>query len=104
MPNRQLALIAFIALFAGVASPAAAADQKPTHSTPLTAMALVKPIGAVCGNSAILDGPATPPPGSVVINPGTNLNDATMANPAGTTFYLTAGTHTLGSSEYGQVV
>lgn len=49
----------------------------------------------VCGNSAILDGPTSAPAGAITITPSTNLATATASAPAGTTFYLTAGTHTL---------
>lgn len=49
----------------------------------------------VCGNQAVLAGPTSAPAGAVVINPGTDLATATANAAAGTTFYLTAGTHTL---------
>ena len=62
------------------------------------------PRSAVCGNTEMLSGPATPPTGSVRVDPGQDLNMLTQARPAGTTFYLTTGTHTLGQSEFAQVV
>jgi hypothetical protein len=46
---------------------------------------------------ALLDGPTSAPAGAVTVNPGTDLNTVTAANAAGTTFYLTAGTHTFTS-------
>ena len=46
---------------------------------------------------ATLDGPSSAPGGAVTVNPGTDLNTVTQANVAGTTFYLTAGTHTFSS-------
>ena len=49
----------------------------------------------VCGNSSILNGPTTAPAGAVVVNPGTDVASLTSSRSAGTTFYLTAGTHTL---------
>jgi parallel beta-helix repeat protein len=49
----------------------------------------------VCGNSSILNGPATAPSGATIVNPGTDLASLTSSKSAGTTFYLTAGTHTL---------
>ncbi len=49
----------------------------------------------VCGNASVLNGPTSPPAGAVVVNPGTDLRALTSSRPAGTTFYLTAGTHTL---------
>lgn len=62
------------------------------------------PPAQICGNATILTGPATQPANSVRVDPGSNLNDITQANPAGTTFWLAPGTHTLGASEYGQVI
>lgn len=46
---------------------------------------------------ALLDGPTSAPGGAITVNPGTDLNTVTQANAAGTTFYLTAGTHTFSS-------
>ncbi|MDQ6727865.1 MAG: right-handed parallel beta-helix repeat-containing protein, partial [Actinomycetota bacterium] len=43
------------------------------------------PPAQVCGNAAILTGPASAPAGAVVVNPGQNLYDATQASPPGTT-------------------
>lgn len=52
-----------------------------------------------------LDGPGSAPGGAVTVNPGTDLNTVTQANSAGTTFYLTAGTHTFTSvGAFSQVV
>lgn len=52
---------------------------------------------------ALLAGPATSPPGAVVVTPGisSDLGSLTNANPAGTTFYLLAGHHVLGGSTPG---
>ena len=59
--------------------------------------------GAVCDHQ-----PAafpTAPAGAVVIDPGVDadLTAKTKASPAGTTFWLGPGTHTLGTDEFGQV-
>ncbi len=51
----------------------------------------------VCGNTSILNGPTSAQTGWVTVNPGTNLATLTSSSSAGTTFYLTAGTHTLPS-------
>jgi hypothetical protein len=61
------------------------------------------PPAQICGNIPLLSGPATQPPGSVRVNPGQNLQTATMANPPGTTFWLSPGTHTLGTDMFSQV-
>ncbi|MEA2828063.1 MAG: hypothetical protein QOG43_2502, partial [Actinomycetota bacterium] len=62
------------------------------------------PPAQICGNASILNGPATQPAGSVRVDPGQNLNTVTQAQPAGTTFWLAPGTHTLGSGQYNQVI
>jgi parallel beta-helix repeat protein len=50
---------------------------------------------AICGDASILNGPTAAPSGAITVNPGTDLAAATASKPSGTTFYLTAGTHTL---------
>src|SRR3712207_6401792 len=59
--------------------------------------------GPVCGHQ-----PAEyeqPPSGAVIVDPGVDgdLPAKTAAHPAGTTFWLRPGTHTLGNDEFGQV-
>ncbi len=75
-----------------------------TTAPPTQTTAPTTPPAQICGNTALLNGPATPPPGAVQVNPGQDLYDLTVANPAGTTFWLAPGTHTLAASAYGQVV
>ncbi|HEV2122111.1 MAG TPA: right-handed parallel beta-helix repeat-containing protein [Chloroflexota bacterium] len=58
----------------------------------------------VCGNTDLLSGPTTMPAGAVRVDPGQNVNEVTQSNPPGTTFWLAAGTHTLGPSEFGQII
>jgi len=62
------------------------------------------PPARICGNHAILDGPATAPPGAVTVTTSINLYDATQAAGPGTTFWLTPGVHTLGTNQYNQVI
>ncbi len=50
---------------------------------------------AICDDRAVLDGPSTAPAGAVVVTPGTDLSALVDAKPAGTTFWLAPGTHTL---------
>lgn len=47
----------------------------------------------------------SPPAGAVVVDPARDgdLAAATQAGPAGTTFWLKPGTHTLGADAFGQV-
>ncbi len=58
----------------------------------------------MCGSS-LLNGPATQPAGSVRVDPAVDydLQNKTLAHPAGTTFWLAPGTHTLGTDQFGQV-
>jgi Right handed beta helix region len=77
----------------------------------LSALVLLLPIparavslGAVCGNQ-----PAsypTPPAGAVLVDPAVDndLYTRTLSHPAGTTFWLRPGRHTLGTDSYGQVI
>jgi Right handed beta helix region len=53
---------------------------------------------AVCGTS-LLVGPSTAPAGAVTVSPGaTTIQDAISSHPAGTTYYLTAGTYSISAS------
>ncbi|WP_326568011.1 right-handed parallel beta-helix repeat-containing protein [Amycolatopsis rhabdoformis] len=56
---------------------------------------------AVCGTTVTEYSSA--PTGAVVVEPGHDLGALTQASPAGTTFWLKPGTHTLGTDAYGQV-
>lgn len=51
------------------------------------------PPAQICGNSSVLDGPATPPAGAVTVDVGDDLGTLTADHPAGTTFWLAPGTH-----------
>ncbi|MER6667686.1 right-handed parallel beta-helix repeat-containing protein [Amycolatopsis japonica] len=56
--------------------------------------------------AACAAGPVRPgkPDGAVVVSPGTDLSAKTRELPAGTTFWLTDGKHTLGPDEFGQII
>jgi len=60
-------------------------------------------VAAVCGHTK--PGPAEPPAGAVEVKPGVDgeLSAKTDDSPAGTTFWLAPGTHTLADDEYGSV-
>ncbi|MFB4271578.1 right-handed parallel beta-helix repeat-containing protein [Nonomuraea sp. GTA35] len=88
-----VALAALAAVVMGGVTPAsAAAVDSATGST--TAKA------AVCGSSS-LNGPATPPPGAVVVPAGDN--SGVNFRQANTTYYFETGTHTLEAHEYAQI-
>jgi parallel beta-helix repeat protein len=56
----------------------------------------------VCGSTALSGGPATAPPRAVTVPAGDDGN-LTLGTP-GTTYWFTAGTHTLGSQEFTQII
>jgi hypothetical protein len=60
-------------------------------------------VAAVCGHT--VPGPTSAPPGAVTVDPAIDgdLATKTKANPPGSTFWLSPGTHTLGRDEFGQV-
>jgi hypothetical protein len=49
----------------------------------------------VCGNTALLAGPAAAPAGAVTVPAGASIQAAVAAHPEGTTFYLPAARYTL---------
>ncbi|HZO70312.1 MAG TPA: hypothetical protein VFB74_35385, partial [Kribbellaceae bacterium] len=76
----------------------------PTTAPDTPATAPDAPVARICGNRAVLDGPAAPPSGAVRVSTSQNLNDVTEAHPAGTTFWLARGVHKLGTGEFSQVI
>ena len=60
------------------------------------------PSARVCGNASVLSGPDRAPKRAVTVPAG---NDSHLRmNRAHTTYYFATGTHTLGSSEYSQII
>ncbi|MET1001445.1 MAG: right-handed parallel beta-helix repeat-containing protein, partial [Acidimicrobiia bacterium] len=58
----------------------------------------------VCGNSALLTGPSTPPAGAVVVPAGNNMAQVGGVNSvAGTTYWFAPGIHTLTDGEFSQI-
>ncbi|HEX3369076.1 MAG TPA: hypothetical protein VHS56_05840, partial [Candidatus Cybelea sp.] len=55
----------------------------------------------ICGNRALLRGPAKPPKGAVVVPAGDN---ASLQPSPNTTYWFASGTHTFGASPYGQII
>jgi len=62
------------------------------------------PTAKICGNAKALAGPAKAPEGAVVVSTSQNLNEVTTASPAGTTFWLSPGTHRLGTGPFAQII
>jgi nitrous oxidase accessory protein NosD len=112
--SRAVLVAAALALLAGLAvvvTLIADGESSPRPTGKGTAAATVKPVTApstppvkICGNTKALSGPSTAPAGAIVVSTTQNLHDLTAANPPGTTFWLAAGTHTLGTGAFDQVV
>jgi hypothetical protein len=60
------------------------------------------PPAQICGNTELLSGPATPPPGAIVVPAGPN--NGTNWNQPGATFWFAPGVHTFGDDIYGQII
>jgi hypothetical protein len=76
---------------------------------PLVAMYLGIPVAgaeeeATFGVCDTVVGVASAPEGAVTVEPGTDLSALTRSSPAGTTFWLSPGTHTLAPDQFGQVI
>ncbi|GEL24521.1 lipoprotein [Pseudonocardia sulfidoxydans NBRC 16205] len=97
-----LLALALLVVAACSSAPTAVPDQGGTVATSASALPSGIP-AAVCGRTE--PGPAGAPPGAVVIDPAVpgDLVAKTDASPPGTTFWLAAGVHTLGTHEYDQV-
>ncbi|MQA59937.1 MAG: right-handed parallel beta-helix repeat-containing protein [Actinophytocola sp.] len=89
------ALLAALVLTGCTTTPAP--DPRPV-TTPLTS-----DVAEVCDNTT--PGPTTQPRGSIAVDPAvdSDLIAKTAANPAGSTFWLRPGRHTLGTGQYSQV-
>jgi hypothetical protein len=61
-----------------------------------------EPPARICGNAAVLDGPAVAPDGAVVVPAGDNAG-FDFDRP-GATFWFAPGAHTLGDDLYGQII
>ncbi len=105
--RRRAALVVVTALVAAAVS-SGLAPVPPSVAPSVQAAAAVtgaptSPPARICGNLGVLEGPSTPPAGSVRVDPGTNLQDLTAAHLAGTVFWLAPGRHTLTDSIYNNV-
>lgn len=101
-------IVAFLVPLVAVSSCSSLESIPPAEkaaSAPVTLLeAPTQPPSPVCDRQ--MPGPGSPPAGAVVVQStvDNDLAAKTNANPAGTTFWLEPGRHTLGSSEYGQVI
>ena len=82
----------------------------PTHSpSPSASPTVTPPAGSaptaptnVCDTSA-LAGPASAPPGAIVVQPTQKLDDLVQSRSSGATYWLAPGVHTLVNGQYDQV-
>lgn len=77
---------------------------KPSSAPTKPSSAPTAPPARICGNTAALSGPSSAPLGAVTVSTTQNLNELTQSFPAGTTFWLAAGTHQLGTGAFSQVI
>jgi Right handed beta helix region len=84
--SRDAGCLAIVAILCGCANALAAAPSSPP--------------ARICGDTALLSGPATPPAGAVTVPAGDNSGLAPVAN---TTYWFAPGKHTLGTGEYDQI-
>ncbi|GIG69448.1 right-handed parallel beta-helix repeat-containing protein [Phytomonospora endophytica] len=98
--RRGLAALAGVALAAGglAATPAAAGPSE----TPAPA-AVEAPPAPICGNAAVLDGPATPPDGATIVAAENNNDLFFDFRAEGGTFWFAPGVHTMDADQYGQI-
>jgi chitodextrinase len=75
---------------------------KGSHAESVSAAPTSPPV-QICGNTSELSGPSSAPSGAITVPAGDNSGIFQYTLPANTTYYFTAGTHTLGTSEYGQI-
>jgi len=96
-PFRALVLAGVVAL--GVTACTGEAAPNPTAGP----VAPTGTVAAVCGHTK--PGPKGPPAGAIEVDPGVagDLSAETREHPAGTTFWLAPGTHTLGDGEFDSV-
>ncbi|TCC23692.1 right-handed parallel beta-helix repeat-containing protein [Kribbella speibonae] len=103
-----LAALTAVGVFVLGDDPAAKNAPPPATGSPAITNAPVTaptaPPARICGNTKVLFGPATAPAGAVVVRTTDNVNQLTEANPPGTTFWLSPGTHRLGSGPFAQVI
>jgi parallel beta helix pectate lyase-like protein len=88
------------------------ADPSPTSSTnsPTPTATGSAPSGSwpdapparICGNTALLSGPAKAPAGAIVVPAGNN--SSVDLEQAGKTYWFAPGVHTLGTGEYSQII
>ena len=98
--KRRLVLIGIgVVLAIGVPIPLIGSSS----SHPPAAAAASTSAKAICGDAALLRGPASPPAGAVTLAAGTNAaHSASYELAPNTTYWLAPGVHTLGTDQFAQ--
>ncbi len=71
---------------------------------PVPSVAPPQPPAVICGNAGQLSGLAAPPSGAVKVGAGDDSGLFGRHLPAGTVYWFAPGTHTLGPSEFSQII
>jgi parallel beta-helix repeat protein len=82
-------------------TPSAAPSASSTPTAPVAGP--VAAAGPVCGNNAILAGPAAAPAGAITVPAGNNSAVLATSLPVHTAYWLAPGIHTLGSGQFAQI-
>jgi parallel beta helix pectate lyase-like protein len=81
-----------------------ASPTPPPPPPPPPGSAPSDPPAQICGNSALLNGPSSPPAGAVTVPAGDDRNfEASFDLKPNTTYWFAPGVHTLGSGEFAQI-
>jgi hypothetical protein len=106
---RRRGLTMALAALATVTLPSPTVMAQTASPTTLSATVVTAPTSPpvrICGNAAILNGPSTAPTGAVTVPAGDNsvfFNNEKFSGATGKTYWFAPGTHTLGTSEFGQI-
>ncbi|MCA1675770.1 MAG: right-handed parallel beta-helix repeat-containing protein, partial [Actinobacteria bacterium] len=106
MHNRRSLAALILVFFAGFLPFRAPATTTTTVAPPSGIAAPASPPAQICGNPSVLNGPATAPPGAVTVPAGDNnafFDNEKFSGVSGRTYWFEPGTHTLGTSEWGQI-
>jgi hypothetical protein len=96
--------VALVALLAAGLAVVGFADPSLLKTAPaLGSTAPSSPPVTVCGNSSLLTGPSSAPPGAVSVPAGDNSALFASTLGASETYWFAPGTHTLGSGEFAQI-
>ena len=100
MARTRLLVIASCAAIAFAATIVVLPPGAPAHRVTLVAPSA--PPAAICGDTGLLAGPSKPPQGAVTVPAGDNSKMG--LDKPGTTYWFSAGVHTLGTAKLDQII